>query len=63
MLTSERREVVVRPEPAIKPRVRFSNPWAIDQPLERTYGTPRQDGFGAKRAVRKYAGALRRLAE
>jgi hypothetical protein len=39
------------------------NPWGVLQPLERTYGPPCEDGFGAKRAVRKYGEVLRRLAE
>ena len=39
------------------------NPWGILQPLERTYGASCEDGFGAKRAVRKYGDVLRRLAE
>jgi len=63
ILTPTQREAVRR-ESASPPDVRITvNPWAINQPLERTYGTPRAAGFGAKRAVRKYGEALRRLAE
>lgn len=44
-------------------KVEFVNPWGSLPPLERTYGSPRPDGFGARRAVKKYNEALRRLAD
>ena len=63
ILTPEQREAVRR-ETTSRTDVRIRvNPWGVLQPLDRTYGTPRGDGFGARRAVRKFSEALRRLAD
>jgi hypothetical protein len=44
-------------------KVELVNPWGSLPTLERTYGSPRPEGFGARRAVKKYSEALRRLAD
>lgn len=37
--------------------------WGSFQLLERTYGARHDEGFGARRAVKKYSEALQRLAD
>ncbi len=44
-------------------KIYMVNPWGVLPTLERTYGSPRPEGYGARRAVKKYSDALRRLAE
>jgi len=66
IITPDQRQAA-RPE-AVRAEVRITvntitvNASGVDT-LERTYGPPRSDGFGAKRAVRKFGEALRRLAD
>ena len=61
-------EATVRYEQASRVDVHLTkidlvNPWGVLPELERTYGSPRPEGYGARRAVKKYSDALRRLAD
>ena len=44
-------------------KIDLLNPWGVLPTLERTYASPRPAGYGARRAVKKYSDALRRLAQ
>ena len=44
-------------------KIDLVNPWGVLPTLERTYGSAKPEGYGARRAVRKYSKALKRLAE
>ena len=61
LLTSE---PTTQAEPTAQTDVRIkTNPWGITTPLARTYGPSQDVSYGARRAVSKYFGVLKRLSE